>query len=341
MALMESQIKASVIIIGRNGRSYLLGCLSSLMDQQCAFQFEIIYVDNASQDDSVSCIRSNFPEVTLLPLEENLGYYGAFNLAAQSVARGEYLLPLPQDTILHKKCLQELVDAAENDPENQVCLVNTVNPGSPDFVAKEREAWISNVYLMSTSRLGVNLPRQWKFFQHTVPILAYSGVSALLKKGAFPESLGFFDPKLSHFLGDVEVGIRANVLGGEAILVPTAIVYHIEDNKSWTDVNLLVRSFQGARDTYLVYFKNMFFLEYLVFIPALLIGIPTKAFALRNLNPLVKGVLFLGSLVVSPFAFIASLFRLHLFREDRRLILSQRKNGRFWLLRTILLHEIN
>lgn len=340
MAVMESQVKASVIIIGRNGRSYLPGCLSSLVDQDCSFSFEVIYVDNASQDDSVAYVQSNFPDIMVLPLEENLGYYGAFNLAAQSVAQGDYLMPLPQDTILHKKCLQELVAAAENDFDLKVCLVNTVNPGVPDFAAKEREAWIDHVYLMSTSRLGVTLPRQWAFSPHKLPILAYSGVSALIRRDAFPEPLGYFDPKLSHFLGDVEMGIRANVLGGKAVLVSTAIVYHIEDNKSWTDVNLLTRSFLGARDTYLAYFKNMFSLEYLAFIPILLIGVPTKAFALRSLHPLAKVVLFLGSLVLSPFAFVASLFRMPIFKKERKVILSLRKNGRFWLLRTVVAHAL-
>lgn len=341
MEFMENQIKVSVVVIGYNGQSYLSGCLASLADQQCSYQFEVIYVDNASTDDSVQYVESNFPDVTVVPLEENLGYYSAFNFAAKSVSRGEYLLPLPQDTILHKRCLEELIDVADSDPEIKICLVNTVNPGSPDYEAKEKEAWIENVYLMSTSRFGVTLPRQWKFFSHTLPILAYSGVSALIKRNSFPEPLGFFDTKLSHFLGDVEIGIRANVIGGKAVLVPTAIVYHIEDNKSWADPDLLARSLWGARDTYLAYFKNMFLVEYLAFIPILLIGIPTKVFALRSINLFTRIALFLVSLFGSPFAFFLSLFRLHLFMTDRSRILSLRRNGYFWLLRTILSNEIN
>ena len=171
--------------------------------------------------------------------------------------------------------------------------------------------------------------------------MAYSGVSALIKRDAFPKALGFFDTHLSHFLGDVEVGVRANVLGGKAVLVPTAIIYHIEDNKSWSNWNLLVRAFLGARDTYLVYYKNMYFLEFLAFIPILLIGIPTKVFALRMTNRLTRTALFVGSLFASPIAFLFSLSRFPLVAKHRKLILSQRKHGRFWLLKTILLNEID
>ena len=161
---MDEFVKLSVIIIGRNGEAYLPGCLSSLFDQRSSFQYEIIYVDNASTDDSVAYVEDHFPEVTVIPLKQNLGYYGAFNYAAQTVALGRYLLPLPQDTVLHKKCLQELVNVADRDPDVKICLVNTVNPGAPDYAVQEREAWIKHVYLMSTSRLGVTLPRQWAFF---------------------------------------------------------------------------------------------------------------------------------------------------------------------------------
>jgi len=302
---MENKVKISIIVVGLNGKAYLNDCISSLLDQETNSTFEIIYADNCSSDGSVDFVKSKFNSVKTVALTENKGYYEAFNYAAHNVAVGEYLIALPQDTIVHKKCLQELERVADSDESIKICLVNTVYPGSPDFLRKERETWIDYVYLMGTTRLGVTLLQKKAFTKKPVSILAYSGVSALIKRNTFDNGDEFFDSKISHFLGDVDIGIRVNVLGNKVVLVPTAIIYHIEENKQWSSLQLLYRSYLGARDTYLVYYKNMTLIEFFLFVPLLMIGIPTKVFTLRT-NWLTKVLLFSISLLLSPMVFFVS-----------------------------------
>lgn len=337
---MDNKIKISIIILGYNGKKYLNNCISSLLDQDTDTIFEIIYVDNCSSDGSADYVKSKFGRVKTIALSENMGYYAAFNYVAKNVAVGEYLIALPQDTIVHKKCLLELERVADSDERIKICLVNTVNPGSPDFSRLERQKWINYVYLMSTSRFGVTLLQKKVFTNNLIPILAYSGVSALIKRNTFEKSIEFFDSQISHFLGDVDIGIRANVLGYKVVLVPTAIIYHIEDNKRWSNLQLLYRAYLGARDTYLVYYKNMSFIEFLLFIPFLILGIPTKVFTLRT-NRLTKLFLFAISLLISPMVFILAIINLHKVSSDRKVIVSNRNFRKFWLIKTILLHKIN
>jgi len=337
---MDKQIKISIIVVGFNGKPYLNDCISSLLDQKTTSTFEIIYVDNCSSDGSIDFVKSKFKSVKTVELKENKGYYEAFNFVANNIAVGEYLIALPQDTIVHKKCLQELERVADSDESIKICLVNTVYPGSPDFSRKEREKWIDYVYLMGTTRLGVTHLQKNTFTKEPISILAYSGVSALLKRNIFDNRTEFFDSKISHFLGDVDIGIRANVLGKKVVLVPTAIIYHIEDNKQWSSLELLYRSFLGARDTYLVYYKNMTLMEFLLFIPILLIGIPTKVFTLRTNWP-TKALLFSVSLLLSPMVFMFSLLYLHKVSGDRQHILKNRKCSKFWLIKTVLFHKLN
>jgi len=337
---MEDKVKISIIVVGYNGKVYLHDCISSLLDQETNTAVEIIYVDNCSSDGSVDYVKSKFYSVKTVSLTENKGYYEAFNFIAKNVAIGEYLIALPQDTILHKKCLQELERVADSDDNIKICLVNTVYPGCPDFIRMEREKWIDYVYLMGTTRLGVTLLRKKRFSKTPIPILAYSGVSALLKRNTFEKEADFFDTKISHFLGDVDIGIRANVLGKKVILVPTAIIYHVEDNKQWSSLQLLYRSYLGARDTYLVYYKNMTLMEFLIFVPFLILGIPTKVFTLRT-SWLTKVALFTISLFLSPIVFITSLLNLNKVSSDRKNIVTNRKCSKFWLIKTVVFHRLN
>ena len=330
-------MKVSVIIVTYNGKRYLENCLNSVFDQTMPrSEYEVIVIDNNSTDGTMEFVQSSYPDVRAKKLEKNYGYYGAFNYGASCIALGEYLMALPQDTILHRKCLLELVRVLETDPAIKLCLVNSVYPTYPDFEKKEMDAWIDWVYLFETTRLGYTYPRRWAFFERPVPILAYSGVSAMIKVDRLrDDSEDLFDADLSHFLGDVDLGVRYNIWGYRAMLVPTAIVYHIEDNKTWLEFKLLFRSLEGARDTVIVYYKNMYSLEFLFYLPFLVIGTPFKTFALR-FSLFKRLILFIIACVMTPLVFLWAFLLFGKFSEKRRQVLAKRKSGHFWLAIKIL-----
>ncbi|MDH3392625.1 MAG: glycosyltransferase family 2 protein [Desulfobulbaceae bacterium] len=86
----------SVIIVNYNTADHLERCLPSLLAQQGP-SFEILIVDNASQDESVAMIKSKFPMVTLITSPQNLGFAKANNLALKQ-AGGQYIYFLNPDT---------------------------------------------------------------------------------------------------------------------------------------------------------------------------------------------------------------------------------------------------
>ena len=75
--------------------------------------YEIIVVDNASAEDA-SYLKEEFPEITLLQLEQNLGFAGGNNKGI-ALARGNWLLFLNNDVLVEKgfhKPLFECVPSA-------------------------------------------------------------------------------------------------------------------------------------------------------------------------------------------------------------------------------------
>ena len=107
------QALISIIIVNWNGIRWLEDCFQSLAKQEYQ-NYEIIFVDNASKDESVSWVKQYYPKTKILINKENLGFSDANNVGYK-VAKGEYVLFLNNDTRVTKTFLTELVKAIESD----------------------------------------------------------------------------------------------------------------------------------------------------------------------------------------------------------------------------------
>src|SRR3990167_4837894 len=103
----------SVIIVNWNTKKLLEDCLRSIFKFTKDVGFEIIIVDNGSEDGSQDTVKKKFPQVKLIPNKDNLGFTKANNQGIK-IAKGEYVLLLNSDTYLIENSLKKLVDNAKN-----------------------------------------------------------------------------------------------------------------------------------------------------------------------------------------------------------------------------------
>lgn len=97
-----------------NGWQDTAACLSSL--RQLNYQdYRVIIVDNGSTDDSASRLRDEFPWITLIETEENLGFSGGCNVGIRHALAEDtdFVWLINNDTIVDPAALQALVDKAE------------------------------------------------------------------------------------------------------------------------------------------------------------------------------------------------------------------------------------
>ncbi|MFH1128961.1 MAG: glycosyltransferase family 2 protein [Candidatus Omnitrophota bacterium] len=119
---MNNSPLVSIIIVNYNGKKYLKSCFDSLFKIDYP-NFEVIFVDNRSNDESVDYIKDNYKQVLIRELGSNLGLAVANNEGAKS-AKGKYLFFLNNDTIVDKNILKELVNTSEPDEKIGVCACN-------------------------------------------------------------------------------------------------------------------------------------------------------------------------------------------------------------------------
>lgn len=104
----------SIIIVNYNGKHLLEECLKSIFELHFPKnKLEIIVVDNNSQDNSVSFIKKNYPNIILVEAKDNTGFTGGNNLGLEK-ASGDYVILLNNDTSVEKNWLNELIKASKD-----------------------------------------------------------------------------------------------------------------------------------------------------------------------------------------------------------------------------------
>jgi GT2 family glycosyltransferase len=120
-------MKLSIVIICWNDWKVIENCLRSIFEGTHKIDFEVIVSDNGSTDGSIKRIREQFPAVRLLENGENLGFSRGNNAGIRA-ARGEYVLILNPDTIIHDGALDRWIGFAVRHPEAGGFGCRVLNP---------------------------------------------------------------------------------------------------------------------------------------------------------------------------------------------------------------------
>lgn len=222
---MQDPPLISVIIPNWNGAHHLPTCLDSLRRQTYS-QFEVIVVDNNSQDDSLALMENEYPEVRVIGLEENRGFAGAVNVGIKE-AGGEVIAVLNNDTEADPRWLAELWAGLERYPE-----AGSVAPKMVLFDQRQLINAAGDFYGVDgiPGNRGVWERDEGQFDQEERVFSACGGGSAyrcsMLMDLASKAGSEVFDEDFFAYCEDVDLGWRAQLAGYQCVYVPRAVIYH-------------------------------------------------------------------------------------------------------------------
>ena len=256
----------SVIIPNYNGKKYLRECLDSIYNMQ-AVDFEVIVIDNASQDDDFKWI-DEYNNIQFHQLDKNYGFSRAVNEGIYR-AKGEYVLLLNNDTVVEKDFGAELVKVIEDD--EQIFAV------SSKMIAYHNRNLIDDAgdeynLLGWTKKRGDGRPAEE--FVQTKRVFSACAGAALYRRSVFDE-IGYFDENFFAYMEDVDISYRANIYGYKNVYCPTAKVYHIGSATSGSRYNAFKVKLAARNNIYVAY-KNMPILQLILNFPFLLVGCGIK-----------------------------------------------------------------
>ncbi|HTP64262.1 MAG TPA: glycosyltransferase family 2 protein [Geobacteraceae bacterium] len=215
---ITNKVLFSVVIPNWNGCQHLQECLTALT-RQTYKNFEVVFVDNASTDDSVIFVRQHFPQVKILEFQENIGFAGGVN-AGIGVSHGLYVVLLNNDTAVESTWLENLEKAIRENPDISVFaskLVNYYNRKIIDSAGDGFDLFLGPYKIGESARSEI--------FDERRIVFGACGGGGCYKRELF-ERIGLFDEDFFAYFEDVDLSFRANWAGIRTLMVPDAIIYH-------------------------------------------------------------------------------------------------------------------
>lgn len=269
----------SIVILSYNSREDLAECIPSFMSQTYQ-NFEIIVVDNASQDGSEEFIRTNYPEIKLVQTGKNLGY-PAGNNAGFEVAEGEYFVVVNPDTVADREWLSELIKPLENDP-----TIAATTPKILIYYQKDKINTCANTNHLTGLTFCRGLNKSTDEFNTRQVVSAVSGCSFAIRRDTLKQIKGF-DPDFFLYQEDADLSWRIRFSGGKILYVPESVIYH--------KFKLSIapwKEFYLERNRYLILLKNFDSRTLLLLLPSLaLTEVITMGHAMLNGPKYVKSKL--------------------------------------------------
>lgn len=223
--MSESRADLSIIIVNWNTRDLLAQCLKSILAATHQSSLDVWVVDNASRDDSLAMVRTQFPNVHVLANHQNVGFSSANNQAIKTSA-SPYVLFLNSDTMVQPHALKEIVAFMHSTPRAGIVGANVINPdGSPQRCFGKFPTLLSeSIYAWG---LDTRLPieRQVVLDGHAVETDWVLGAALAARRDALVQ-VGGFDEAYFMYSEEVDLCYRVKQAGWRNFILPSAHVVH-------------------------------------------------------------------------------------------------------------------
>lgn len=255
-------MKVFAIIVTYNAQKWIDSCFGSL--RRSSIPLHTIVVDNLSQDDTVSLLKRNYPEVELIENSQNSGFGQGNNIAIRrALDKGaDYILLLNQDAWLFEDSVSKLIDASLSRPDAGI-----ISPVHIDASLRKLDKYFSKYmlsagvevappcesllseYALQLPQLEIENPYTPQNQQSLFDVPFVNAAAWLLPRKTFM-TVGGFDPIFFHYAEDVNYVLRAKYHNLKTIVVGGSFIVHDRAGTSRTN------------DRYSRWFKNYLLIRY-------------------------------------------------------------------------------
>ncbi len=234
-------MKLSIIIVNYNSGAVTKSLLESLLSQKLPAKTEIIVVDNNSTDESVSFLRSDFPEVTVIDNKENVGLAAGVNVGL-AAAKGVYCLILNPDIIALPDAIARLVHFMDNHSDVGMAGGKLISPnGKLQHSCYRFYSLMTIIYRRtplgrSSKGKKENARFLMKDFNHqSIKDVDWLMGACLMVRNAAVKDVGGMDERYFLYFEDVDWCRRMWLAGWRVVYMPQAVFSHFYQQSSRQD----------------------------------------------------------------------------------------------------------
>ena len=259
-----SEDKVSVIIVSWNGEKFLKTCLESIYNQTYQ-NYEVILVDNNSHDGSLR-IAQQYSLLKIVKPNNNTGFARGNNIGIKEAFKSKevkYICTLNNDTKVASNFLEELVKIIKKGED-----IGSVQPlliFSGGLIQSAGLMLPQNLLGVDAQGLSRGFKKSEDSYDKIEEIFAPTAAAALYKREML-EKIGLFDEDFFCYGEDLDLGLRARLVGWRAYFTPRTKVIHFHSQTKGAASGF--KAYYIRRNTNLTAFKNLpllFYLKYIVY----------------------------------------------------------------------------
>ncbi len=219
--------RIAVVILVWNNRKYLEEFLPSVIEYSSGLA-DIVIADNASSDDSITLLETNFPSVRIIRNKTNEGFTGGYNTALSQV-NNEYFVLLNSDVRVTENWLQPLLELMDKDTNVGACQPKILSYHSPEYFeyAGAAGGFIDKYgYPFCRGRIFNSLEKDLHQYDDSRKIFWASGACMMIRSSVFRELNGF-DANFFAHMEEIDLCWRMQLAGKQIYFCPDSKVYHV------------------------------------------------------------------------------------------------------------------
>jgi len=217
----------AIVILNYNGVDFLKKFLPSVLKSDYE-NLSVHVADNGSSDTSIALLKTTFPEVEVIDLEDNHGFAKGYNLALDQVD-ADYMVLLNSDVEVTQNWINPIIELMERDKTIGAC-----QPKIKSYHAKEyfeyagaSGGWMDRLgYPFCRGRIFDKLEKDHGQYNTTSEIFWASG-AAFFVRGKLFKALGGFDPDYFAHAEEIDLCWRIKRAGFKIMVRPRSVVYHV------------------------------------------------------------------------------------------------------------------
>ncbi len=238
-------VDLSIIIINYCTYDLTKQAIESIINKDYSFDYEIIIVDNASDDDSIPKLKEDFQYelkeglINFIINTENNGFAYANNLALKTI-KSTYVLLLNSDTIIIKDCLNECLQYMEANKNIGAlgCKIKLPD-GSLDKACRRSypDVHVSFYRMTGLSKL---FPQSKRFAKYNLTYLDENGTynvdslsgAFMLLRSEVVNHVGLLDEEFFMYGEDIDYCYRIKEAGWKVVYYGEAEIIHYKGASS-------------------------------------------------------------------------------------------------------------
>jgi GT2 family glycosyltransferase len=217
----------AVVILNWNGKSLLEKFLPSVVQSKYE-NLQIIVGDNASTDDSIQFIKSNYPQITILTNDKNYGFAGGYNQILQRVD-ADYFVLLNSDVEVPENWIKPMIALMESDAQIAVAqpkIKYQVKKDQFEYAGAAGGFMDLYAYPFCRGRIFEDVEIDFNQYNTNTDIFWASGAAFFIKSKAWREVNGL-DADLFAHMEEIDLCWRLKNLGYRVVACADAEVYHL------------------------------------------------------------------------------------------------------------------